>query len=101
MYIYIYPVHVPDTVNFLSCGSKVIREIITRKEGGAWERGYARLAFILCEKNSVIQCSMLVGVVICSQNVTSQNLLLLAIHENNRSTIIIGYRYYLFHSLDP
>ena len=22
-----------------SCGSKVIREIITRKEGGAWERG--------------------------------------------------------------
>ena len=24
----------------LSCGSKVIREIIARKEGGAWERGY-------------------------------------------------------------
>ena len=23
----------------LSCGSKVIREIIARKEGGAWERG--------------------------------------------------------------
>ena len=27
----------------LSCGSKVIREIIARKEGGAWERGYAAL----------------------------------------------------------
>ena len=30
---------------YRSCGSKVIREIIARKEGGAWERGYYNVVF--------------------------------------------------------
>ena len=40
------PPHVPRCTRlplrlpYRSCGSKVIREIIGRKEGGAWERGY-------------------------------------------------------------
>ena len=40
----------PLRLAYRSCGSKVIREIIGRKEGGAWERGYiyCTLAYKMC-----------------------------------------------------
>ena len=49
----------------LSCGSKVLREIIARKEGGAWERlcpSQTRLVpFALCEPTLKLYTAIILG----------------------------------------
>ena len=37
---------------YRSCGSKVVREIIARKEGGAWERCYDKIRFQFFHRHS-------------------------------------------------